>query len=77
MTRFETLKHRSPAKFLRAVGIRLEQFLTLRNQIIACIQAEREAHPMKKRGKKPVTLTVEDQLLLTLTDLRHDPTFEQ
>ena len=77
MKRFDTLKNRSPAKFLRAVGIRLEQFLTLRDQILACIQAEQKAQPMKKRGKKAVAVTVEDKLLLTLTYLRHSPTFDQ
>lgn len=77
MKRFETLKHRSPKKFVRAVGITLDQFVILRNQILACIQAEQQAHPMKKRGRKAITLTVEDKLLLTLTYLRHYPTFDQ
>ena len=59
------------------MGISLEQFITLRDRIIAVIQAEQEAQPMKKRGKKAVTVTVEDKLLLTLTYLRHYPTFAQ
>jgi len=77
MKRFETLKTRAPHQFLRAAGISLEQFVTLRDKILACIQAEQEAQPMKKRGKKAVTLTVEDKLLLTLTYLRHYPTCAQ
>ena len=77
MKRFKTLQYRSPAKFLRAVGISLEQFVTLRDKILACIQAEQKAQPMKKRGRKAITLTVEDKLLLTLTYLRHYPTFDQ
>ena len=77
MKRFETLKNRSPRKFLRAVGLSLDQFVILRDQMLGCIQAEQEAQPMKKRGKKTVTLTVADKLLLTLTYLRHYPTFEQ
>jgi hypothetical protein len=77
MKRFETLKHRPPRKFVRTVGIPLDQFLIVRDKIVAGIHAEQKAQPMKKRGKKPVTLTVEDKLLLTLTYLRHYPTFEQ
>src|SRR5512137_1044742 len=77
MKRLTTLKHRSPAKFLRAVGISLEQFCTVRDQILACIQAEQQAQPLKKRGRKAITLTVDDKLLLTLTYLRHYPTFDQ
>jgi hypothetical protein len=77
MKRFETLKNRSSTKFLRAVGISLAQFLTGRDKMRACIPAEQAAQPMKKRGRKGITLTVEDKLLLPLTYLRHYPTFEQ
>jgi hypothetical protein len=77
MKRFETLKNRPPRKFVRTVGIPLDQFLIVRDKILAGIYAEQEAQPMKKRGRKAVTLTVEDKLLLTLTYLRHYPTFEQ
>jgi hypothetical protein len=77
MKRFETLRHRPPRKFVRAVGMTLDQFLTVRDKIVAGIHAEQEAQPMKKRGKKAITLTVEDKVLLTLTYLRHYPTFEQ
>jgi len=77
MKRFETLKNRPPRKFLRAVGISLDQFLSLRDLIIGVIQAEQTIQPMKKRGRKAILLTVEDKLLLTLTYLRHYPTFEQ
>lgn len=77
MKRFETLRNRPPRKFVRAVGIPLDQFLIVRDKIVAGILAEQDAQPMKKRGKKPVILTVEDKLLFTLTYLRHYPTFEQ
>ena len=77
MKRFVFLQHRSSAQFIRTVGISLDQFLTIRDQLLACIRAEQDARPMKKRGKKAVILTVEDKLLLTLTYLRHYPTFEQ
>jgi len=77
MKRFETLTNCSSTQFLRAVGLSLEQFLTVRDKIRACIQAEQETQPMKKRGRKGITLTVEDKLLFTLTYLRHYPTFAQ
>jgi len=77
MQRFETLKTRSPETFLRAVGISLDQFSMVRDKIVARIQAEQEARPLKKRGKKAVTLTVDDKVLLTLTYLRQYPTFAQ
>jgi len=77
MTRFALLQTYSPEKFTRTVGIRLDQFLYLRDQILACLLAEQEARPMKKRSKKATLVTVEDKLLLTVTYVRHDPTFEQ
>jgi hypothetical protein len=77
MKRFERLKPRSPRKCLRAVGITFDQCLTVRDQILACIQAEQAAHPLKKRGQKAVTVTVEDKLLVTVTALRPYPTFAQ
>ncbi len=77
MQRFETLKIRPSETFLRTVGISLDQFLLVRDKIVARIQAEQEAQPLKKRGKKAVTLTVDDKLLLTLTYMRHYPTFAQ
>ena len=77
MQRFATLKNRSSATFLRAVGISLDQCLMVRDKMVARIQVEQEAQPLKKRGKKAVTLTVEDKLLLTLSYLRHSPTFAQ
>jgi hypothetical protein len=77
MKRFEILSNRSLTKLIRTVGIRLEQFLTLRDQMLNCIRAEHEARPMKKRGKKARIVTVEDTWLFTRTDLRHSPPFEQ
>lgn len=77
MTRFAIIQTYSSEKFTRIVGIRLDQFLCLRDQLLTCLRAEQEARPMKKRGKKARLLTLEDKLLLTLTYLRHYPTFEQ
>jgi len=77
MTRFAIIQAYPSDKFTRIVGIRLDQFLALRDQLVASLRAEQEAHPMKKRGKKATMLSLEDKLLLTLTYVRHDPTFEQ
>lgn len=77
MTRFAIIRTYPSEKFTRIVGIRLDQFLCLRDQLLTCLRAEQEARPMKKRGKKATLVTVEDKLLLTLTYLRHYPTFEQ
>ncbi len=73
MKRFETLKTWSSTPFLRAVGLSLEQFLTVRDKVRACIQADQETQPLKKRGRKGIPFTGEDKRLLPLTYLRHDP----
>lgn len=77
MKRFEPLKSLPPKEFLREVGITLEQFDLLRELLVADITAERLRYPIKKRGKQHSRLTVEDRLLLTLTYIRHYPTFQQ
>lgn len=74
---FESLKSLTPAEFLRDVGLTLEQFLTVRDQVVAVMTAERTRYPIKNRGKQVSRLTVEDKLLLMLTYVRHYPTFQQ
>ena len=66
-----------PNEFLRDVGVTLEQFLMIRDQVVSLIAAEQARWPMKRRGKQTSQFTVEDTLLLTLTYLRHYPTFQQ
>lgn len=77
MKRFEPLKSLPPDEFLREVGVTLEHFLILRDLIVTDMTAERLTYPIKKRGKQVSRLTVEDKLLLTLTYVRHYPTFQQ
>jgi hypothetical protein len=77
MKRFEPLTALSPEDFRRDAGISLEQFMTLRDQLVADMAAERRRYPIKNRGKQVSRLTVEDKLLLTMTYVRHYPTFQQ
>ena len=77
MRRFTTVSTQPPEAFLRDVGVTLDQFLRIRDQLVLLIAAERERHPMTRRGKQSSQLTLEDKLLLTLTYLRHYPTFQQ
>lgn len=61
---------------LRTIGVNSEQF----NHILIALQKEidkdLEIHSMKRRGVKTKKgITIEIQLLLTLTYLRHYPTF--
>ena len=74
---FTTISTHPPDEFLRDVGVSLDQFLLIRDQIDTLIAAEQRRWPMKRRGKHSSQLTNEDKLLLPLTSLRHDPTFQQ
>ena len=77
MRRFVSLLTLSPEDFLRDVGLTREQFLAVRDQLVAIIAAERARWPMKNRGKQTSRLTVADKFLLTLPSVRHYPTFQQ
>ena len=74
---FTTISTYPPDEFLRDVGITLDQFLLISDQVDTLIAAEQRRWPMKRRGKHSSQLTNEDKLLLTLTYLRHYPTFQQ
>ncbi len=74
---FATVSAHSPDDFLRDVGVTLDQFLQIRDQVTTLMLAEQTRWPMKRRGKHSSQLTVEDTLLFTLTSLRHYPTFQQ
>ncbi len=77
MRRFTTVSTLPPDEFLRDVGVTLDQFLVLRDQVALLIATERIRWPMKRRGKQSSCLTIEDKLLLTFTYVRHYPTFQQ
>jgi len=76
MRRFTTVSTQPPEAFLRDVGVTLDQ-LRIRDHLVLLIAAERERHPMTRRGTQSSQRTIEEKLLLTLTSLRHYPTFQQ
>ena len=56
------------------MGISKATFQQLLDKVATYLAVQREKNPMKKRGLKS-TISIADQLLLTLTYLRHYPTF--
>ncbi len=60
---------------LRQIGISLDQFYLLLSKLEKEIASDLDKNPMKKRGSRSRDITIEDKLLLTLTYLRHYPTF--
>ena len=60
---------------LRQIGISLDQFYLLLSKLEKEIANDLDKNPMKKRGSRSRDITIEDKLLLTLTYLRHYPTF--
>lgn len=75
MTRFETLKTKSPKEFLRTVGLPLEKFLAVVEKVNKYMESEKESNPLKRRGQKSKDLSLDDKVLLTLYYMRHYPTF--
>jgi len=73
----ERLKRRTGKKFRRSVGIRRRTFRQLSRQVRDAIEQERRDQPLKRRGKKSTTLSIEDKLLLTLVYLRQYHTFDE
>ena len=61
-------------QFIRDVGISKQTFFALLEKVEEALSAEKEKNPMKKRGRKQGVSWAE-KLLLTLTYLRHYPTF--
>lgn len=60
---------------LRQVGISEEVFTVLLSRLKHEVEEEIRNDPMKKRGIQSKVITTELKLLLTLTYLRHYPTF--
>lgn len=60
---------------LRQIGISEAQFSVLVSKLEQAITEYLERYPIKKRGVKSKIMTTEKRLLLTLTYLRHYPTF--
>lgn len=65
---------RKPAEFLRLSGLNYTAFTILLSKVEAHISATKVAKPISQRGRKS-KLSVALQLFLTLTYLRHYPTF--
>jgi hypothetical protein len=64
----------NPHTFLRLYGISYGLFETLLGKVASFIEAQKQAHPLSKRGRKS-GLPLADQLLLTLVYLRQYSTF--
>ena len=76
MSLFENYKMKKPAEFTRLVGVNYGAFLIILEKLEAEIVPYKSAKPMRQRGLKS-SLTVADQLLLTLLYLRQYHTFLQ
>ncbi len=63
-----------PKSFLRLYGLSYALFEILLGKVARYIDSQKQAHPVSKRGKKS-TLSLADQLLLTLIYLRQYHTF--
>ena len=74
MNVYQSTAQQSDSLFLRDVGVSKQTFQSLLDLIEAYIATGHEKNPMKKRGLKS-RLSIAQQLLLTLTYLRHYPTF--
>ena len=74
MSQFEKAVKLSDKQFLRAVGVDKTTFNVILERVAAYLERLREERPMKKRGRKS-EIALTDRLLLTLTYLRHYPTF--
>lgn len=60
--------------YLRQVGVTKKQFAILLSRLAKEINSHLQRNPLKRRGVRG-KLSLENQLLLTLTYLRHYPTF--
>jgi len=76
MSKFEAIKNQKPDSFLREVGVSLDKFILILNEITKHMKQQYAKYPLKKRGRKS-SLCIEDMLLLTLYYLRHYMTFAQ
>lgn len=74
MSVFEKYKQKSPAEFTRLVGVNYGTFQIILAKLEAEIARYKQKKLIRKRGK-PSSLTIADQLLLTLLYLRQYDTF--
>lgn len=76
MSVFEKYKMKRPAEFTRLVGVNFGTFQIILNKLENEISRYKQQKPMRQRGLKS-SLTIADQLLLTLIYLRQYHTFLQ
>jgi hypothetical protein len=76
MSVFEKYKLKRPAEFTRLVGVSFGTFQIILEKLENEITRYKNQKPMRQRGLKS-SLTIADQLLLTLIYLRHYHTFLQ
>jgi len=76
MSLFEKYKMKKPAEFTRLVGVSYGTFEIILEKLESEIIRYKQAKPMRQRGLKS-SLTIADQLLLTLLYLRQYHTFLQ
>jgi len=74
MSYFNKIRAYPPKKFVRQVGVSLKKFKKLRKSVTCHLAALKENSPSKPQGRTS-KVCLEDQLLLTLSYLRHYPTF--
>jgi hypothetical protein len=76
MSVFEKYKLKRPAEFTRLVGVSFGTFQIILTKLETEITRFKQQKPMRQRGLKS-SLTIADQLLLTLLYLRQYQTFLQ
>lgn len=76
MSVFEKYKVKRPAEFTRLVGVSYGSFQIILTKLETEITRFKQQKPMRQRGLKS-SLTITDQLLLTLLYLRQYQTFLQ
>ncbi len=76
MNLFEKYRMKKPVEFTRLVGVNYGTFEIILEKLESEIVRYKQAKPMRQRGLKS-SLTLSDQLLLTLIYLRHYHTFLQ
>lgn len=76
MSLFEKYKQKRPSEFTRLVGVNFGTFQIILDKLEREITRFKQQNPLRQRGLKS-SLTIADQLLLTLIYLRQYHTFLQ
>ena len=70
MSVYENYKLKKPAEFTRLVGVNYGTFQIILQKLETEVGRYKDAKPMRKRGLKSSSLTLADQVVLTLLSLR-------